>query len=51
MSANAAIRTATQASAIELIGAALPSFETLLEQAVAAVRQKVLVEGRVSAAN
>ncbi|MBN9438133.1 acyl-CoA dehydrogenase family protein [Bosea sp. (in: a-proteobacteria)] len=50
MSANAALRTATQASAIELIGAALPGFETLLEQAVAAVRQKVLVEGRVSAA-
>jgi (2S)-methylsuccinyl-CoA dehydrogenase len=50
MSANAALRTATQASAIELIGAALPGFEALLEQAVAAVRQKVLVEGRVSAA-
>ncbi|HEV7338371.1 MAG TPA: acyl-CoA dehydrogenase family protein [Bosea sp. (in: a-proteobacteria)] len=50
MSANAALRTATQASAIELIGAALPGFETLLEQAVAAVRQKVVVEGRVSAA-
>ncbi|KUL94400.1 acyl-CoA dehydrogenase [Bosea sp. WAO] len=49
MSANAALRTATQASAIELIGAALPGFETLLEQAVAAVRQKVVVEGRVSA--
>ncbi|MGW9331370.1 acyl-CoA dehydrogenase family protein [Bosea sp. NPDC055594] len=50
MSANAVLRTATQASAIELIGAALPGFEALLEQAVAAVRQKVLVEGRVSAA-
>ncbi|MBN9470536.1 MAG: acyl-CoA dehydrogenase family protein [Bosea sp.] len=50
MSANAALRTATQASAIELIGAALPGFEALLEQAVAAVRQKVLVEGRISAA-
>ena len=50
MSANAALRTTTQASAIELIGAALPGFETLLEQAVAAVRQKVVVEGRVSAA-
>ncbi|WP_332689097.1 acyl-CoA dehydrogenase family protein [Bosea sp. (in: a-proteobacteria)] len=50
MSANAALRTATQASAIELIGAALPGFETLLEQAVTAVRQKVLVDGRVSSA-
>jgi (2S)-methylsuccinyl-CoA dehydrogenase len=50
MSANAALRTATQASAIQLIGAALPGFETLLEQAVAAVRQTVVVEGRVSAA-
>ncbi|WP_332685070.1 acyl-CoA dehydrogenase family protein [Bosea sp. (in: a-proteobacteria)] len=50
MSANAALETAAQASAIELIGAALPGFETLLEQAVAAVRRKVVVEGRVSAA-
>lgn len=40
----------TDASAVELIGAALPGFETLLEQAVAAVRQKVLVDGRISSA-
>jgi (2S)-methylsuccinyl-CoA dehydrogenase len=40
----------TEASAVELIGAALPGFETLLEQAVAAVRQKVLVDGRISSA-
>lgn len=40
----------TQANAVELIGAALPGFETLLEQAVAAVRQKVLVDGRISSA-
>lgn len=40
----------TEASAVDLIGAALPGFETLLEQAVAAVRQKVLVDGRISSA-
>lgn len=45
-----AFEAATQADAVELIGAALPGFETLLEQAVAAVRQKVLVDGRVSSA-
>lgn len=45
-----ALQAASQASAVELIGAALPGFETLLEQAVASVRQKVLVDGRISGA-
>lgn len=45
-----ALEAETQANAVELIGAALPGFETLLEQAVAAVRQKVLVDGRISSA-
>jgi (2S)-methylsuccinyl-CoA dehydrogenase len=47
MSANAALKTPTPAIAIGLIGAALPGFETLLEQAVAAVRQKVVADGKV----
>ena len=45
-----ALEAETPANAVELIGAALPGFETLLEQAVAAVRQKVLVDGRISSA-
>lgn len=45
-----ALQAASEASAVELIGAALPGFETLLEQAVASVRQKVLVDGRISGA-
>jgi (2S)-methylsuccinyl-CoA dehydrogenase len=35
--------------AVALIAAALPGFETLLEQAVAALRARVVVDGRVSA--
>ena len=35
--------------AVALIAAALPDFETLLEQAVAALRARVVVDGRVSA--
>ncbi|RDJ23197.1 acyl-CoA dehydrogenase [Bosea caraganae] len=50
MSAEAALKPAMQSSAIALIAAALPGFETLLEEAVAAVRQKVLVDGKISAA-
>jgi len=50
MSANTAIQPDRQASAVALIAAALPGFEALFEDAVAAVRQKVLVDGRISSA-
>ncbi len=54
MSANAALKPQTPASspatATALIAAALPGFETLLQEAIAAVRQKVLVDGRISTA-
>ncbi|WP_439498738.1 acyl-CoA dehydrogenase family protein [Bosea sp. (in: a-proteobacteria)] len=50
MSANAARSPQMPQTAVALIGAALPGFETLLEQAVAAVRQKVLVDGKISTA-
>jgi (2S)-methylsuccinyl-CoA dehydrogenase len=50
MSANAAVKPLTQSSAIDLITAALPGFETVLEQAIAAVRQKVVVDGKISSA-
>jgi len=45
-----ALKADSEANAVALIAAALPGFETLLEEAVAAVRQKVLVEGRISSA-
>lgn len=45
-----ALKAASEANAVALIAAALPGFEALLEEAVAAVRQKVLVDGRVSSA-
>lgn len=48
MSANVARNSEAPGSAVELIGAALPGFETLLDQAIAAVRQKVLVDGKIS---
>ena len=48
MNANTAAKAENRANAIELIAAALPGFETLFQEAVAAVRQKVLVEGRIS---
>ncbi|MGH6781377.1 MAG: acyl-CoA dehydrogenase family protein, partial [Sphingomonadaceae bacterium] len=48
MSANVARNSEAPGSAVALIGAALPGFETLLEQAIAAVRQKVLVDGKIS---
>ncbi|GAU80475.1 acyl-CoA dehydrogenase family protein [Bosea sp. BIWAKO-01] len=48
MSANVARNSEAPGSAVDLIGAALPGFETLLDQAVAAVRQKVLVDGKIS---
>jgi (2S)-methylsuccinyl-CoA dehydrogenase len=50
MSANAALKTETPATATALIAAALPGFETLLQEAIAAVRQKVLVDGKISTA-
>lgn len=43
-----ALKADSDANAVALIAAALPGFEALLEEAVAAVRQKVLVEGRIS---
>ncbi|WP_306225702.1 acyl-CoA dehydrogenase family protein [Bosea beijingensis] len=50
MNANTAAKAENRANAIELIAAALPGFETLFKDAVAAVRQKVLVDGRISSA-
>jgi (2S)-methylsuccinyl-CoA dehydrogenase len=50
MSANAARSPEMPRTAVALIGAALPGFETLLDEAVAAVRQKVLVDGKISSA-
>lgn len=50
MTANMAAKAENRANAIELIAAALPGFETLFKEAVAAVRQKVLVDGRISSA-
>ena len=49
MSATA-VSSPSGTTATALIAAALPGFETLLEQAVAAVRARVVVDGRVSAA-
>jgi (2S)-methylsuccinyl-CoA dehydrogenase len=45
-----ALKADSEANAVALIAAALPGFETLLEEAIAAVRQKVLVDGRISSA-
>ena len=45
-----ALKADSAANAVALIAAALPGFEALLEEAVAAVRQKVLVDGRISSA-
>ncbi len=52
MSAQAAVQISEPApeSAMALIAAALPGFETLLQTAVAAVRAKVTVEGKISSA-
>ena len=50
MNANTAAKAENRADAIELISAALPGLETLFKEAVAAVRQKVLVDGRISSA-
>ncbi len=50
MTANTAAKAENRANAIELIAAALPGFEILFKEAVAAVRQKVLVDGRISSA-
>ncbi|WP_186418024.1 acyl-CoA dehydrogenase family protein [Bosea sp. CS1GBMeth4] len=45
-----ALAADADANAVALIAAALPGFEALLEEAVAAVRRKVLVDGRISSA-
>ncbi|PZR96878.1 MAG: acyl-CoA dehydrogenase [Stutzerimonas stutzeri] len=45
-----ALKADSEANAVALIAAALPGFEALLEEAVAAVRQKVLLDGRISSA-
>ncbi|MBD3844756.1 acyl-CoA dehydrogenase family protein [Bosea sp. SSUT16] len=50
MSANAALQSESRVSAVDLVGAALPGFETLLEAATAAVRRKVDADGRISSA-
>jgi (2S)-methylsuccinyl-CoA dehydrogenase len=50
MNANSAARSQHQANAVELVAAALPGFEALFQDAVVAVRQKVLVDGRISSA-
>ncbi|HEV7259429.1 MAG TPA: acyl-CoA dehydrogenase family protein [Bosea sp. (in: a-proteobacteria)] len=51
MSATAAAAPSQPpASAIDLIAAALPGFETLLQEAIAAVRARVTAEGKVSSA-
>lgn len=50
MNANTAAKAEHRADAVELISAALPGLETLFKEAVAAVRQKVLVDGRISSA-
>ncbi|KRE23886.1 acyl-CoA dehydrogenase [Bosea sp. Root483D1] len=43
-----AFKADSEANAVALIAAALPGFEALLEEAIAAVRQKVLADGRIS---
>ena len=50
MNANTAAKAEHRADAVELISTALPGLETLFREAVAAVRQKVLVDGRISSA-
>lgn len=48
MSAQAALHQTAPTTAVGLIDASLPGFETLLEQATASVRQMVLVDGKIS---
>ncbi|WP_038368378.1 acyl-CoA dehydrogenase family protein [Bosea sp. UNC402CLCol] len=50
MSANAALQSESRVSAVDLVAAALPGFETLLEAATVAVRSKVEADGRISSA-
>lgn len=50
MSVNTAAKPEHRADAVALIAAALPGFEALFREAVAAVRRKVLAEGRISSA-
>jgi len=50
MSATAALTSEARSTAIVLIAAALPGFEALLQEAIAAVRKKALVDGTISAA-
>jgi (2S)-methylsuccinyl-CoA dehydrogenase len=49
MRATAASTSEIRTTATALIAAALPGFEALLQEAIAAVRQKVLVDGKISA--
>lgn len=48
--AEAAARPQTQGSAVALIAAALPGFEALLDEAIAALRRKVAADGKISSA-
>ncbi|TCR59433.1 acyl-CoA dehydrogenase family protein [Bosea sp. BK604] len=48
--AEAAAEPQTQGSAVALIAAALPGFEALLEEAIAALRRKVTADGKISSA-
>ncbi|MEZ2405845.1 (2S)-methylsuccinyl-CoA dehydrogenase [Bosea sp. OAE752] len=50
MGANAALQSESRVSAVDLVAAALPGFETLLEAATVAVRRKVEADGRISSA-
>ena len=50
MTATAALKLSPKNGAVALIAAALPAFEALYAEARAAVRQKVLVDGKISSA-
>ena len=50
MNAATAVKPLPATDAVSLIAAALPAFETLLDEARAAIRQKVVVDGKVSGA-
>lgn len=47
---EAATQSRARSTAVALIAAALPGFEALLEEAIAAVRRKVTADGKVSSA-
>ena len=48
MSAEAAARIDTSETTLDLLAAAVPALETLLNEAIASVRQRVTIDGRVS---